>query len=108
MNGLLVAIMIAGAPAIGLNSLFAGLGGRAVVLRRQRPGIFAALAVALGLAAAAPSILVGKRFGELPACVALLAFSVLAGKIAGLCCSNLVKVRLRPPEPEETTSPGSR
>lgn len=98
MNMIFISLLIAGSPAIGLGSLFAGLGGKTIILRRQRPLLFTLLAVLLGLLAVIPSLIVGRYLGELPACLSLLIFYVLVGKVAGILCSNLVKTTLRLPE----------
>ncbi|MEM1689411.1 MAG: hypothetical protein QXU01_02055 [Candidatus Hadarchaeales archaeon] len=98
MNTVFIVLLITGSPAIGLSSLFAGLGGKAITLRKQRPFLFTSLVILLGFAVAVPSLIVGKYLGELPACLFLLVFSILVGKIAKAFCSGLVKITLRLPE----------
>lgn len=98
MNAIFAILLIAGSPAIGLSSLFAGLGGKTILLRRQKPLMFILLLVLLGFGAVSPSLLIGRYLGELPACLSLLIFSIFVGRIARSFCFGLVKTTLRLPD----------
>ena len=97
MNPFVCVILLLGSPALGLGAMFGGLGGKAVVLRRQRPRAFLALLIASGLSSVLPSIAVGLFLGELFALASVLPFSFLTGRLVGRLCSGLVRVSIRPP-----------
>jgi hypothetical protein len=97
MNPFVCVILLLGSPALGLAAMFSGLGGKTVVLRRQRPRAFLALLIASGLSSVLPSIAVGLFLGELFALASVLPFSFLMGRLVGRLCQDLVKAYIRPP-----------